>query len=185
MVRLPHENYADNLSDPDYGGYTQLQCQARTQAHLLRCFQSRWKHEYLTALREHHRTTDQNRQAISVGDVVIVHDDDGPRVNWKLAVVTNLLVGGDRLTRAAEIQTSIGQTNRPITNLYPLEVHSDESDKNTLPTPRKVADEVSPAEQPARQSTETRPMRQSARRATEWMTDWVETLCTPLEDVEM
>ena len=39
---------------------------------------------------------------IKVGDVVLIHDD-GPRINWRLAVVTKLLIGGDSPTRAAEI----------------------------------------------------------------------------------
>ena len=90
ITRLPHENYADDISDSDYGGRTQLQHRTKTQAHLLQCFQSRWKHEYLTALREHHRSTGHNYQTISAGDVVIVHDD-GPRMTWRLAVVTKLL----------------------------------------------------------------------------------------------
>ena len=55
--------------------------------------------------------------------VVSVHDN-GPRVNWRLAVMTKLLVGGDGLTHAVEIRTSTGTTNRPITKLYPLEVNS-------------------------------------------------------------
>jgi len=49
ILRLPNENCATELNDPDYGGTTH---RAKTQAHLLQCFQSRWKHEYLTSLRE-------------------------------------------------------------------------------------------------------------------------------------
>jgi len=35
IIRLPHENCADELSDPGYGGRTQLHHRAKTQAHLL------------------------------------------------------------------------------------------------------------------------------------------------------
>jgi len=73
IIRLPHENCADDLSDPDYGARTQLHHRAKTQAHLLQCFQSR---SYFMTLREYHRFTGANNQTISVGDVVIVHDDD-------------------------------------------------------------------------------------------------------------
>ena len=52
ITRLPHENYADDISDSNYDGRAQLHHRAKTLAHLLQCFQSRWKHEYLTALRD-------------------------------------------------------------------------------------------------------------------------------------
>lgn len=71
-----------------------------------------------------------------------------------------LLVGGDGLTHVAEIRSSTGYTNRPITKLYPLEVHSDESANTTA---RRVSDEVPPAEE--------RLVRQSARKATERMSE--------------
>ena len=39
-------------------------------------FWGRWKHEYLSALREFHQhTSGKNRDIIKPGDVVIVHDD--------------------------------------------------------------------------------------------------------------
>ena len=56
------------------------------QGVLLQHFQSRWKKEYLTALREFHRTTGTNEQTVNIGDVVQIHDDV-PRNQWKLAVI--------------------------------------------------------------------------------------------------
>ena len=41
IVRLPHECLAEDIKDPDYGTESQLRRQARTQAHLLKNFQSR------------------------------------------------------------------------------------------------------------------------------------------------
>jgi len=32
-----------------------------------------------------------------VGDIVLVHDDDTPRVNWKLAVIQQVIRGMDGL----------------------------------------------------------------------------------------
>ena len=85
---------------------------------------SRWKHEYLTSLREFHGSTGDNRQRIKIGDVVLVHDE-GPRINWHLAVIKDLIIGGEKLVRTAIICTSAGETNCPITKLYPLEVRTD------------------------------------------------------------
>ena len=56
----------------------------------------------------------------------LVHDET-PRSTWKLAVVESLIEGGDGLTQAANIRTSTGHTNRPITKLYPLEVCANEA----------------------------------------------------------
>ena len=50
IVRLLHECLAEDIKDPNYGNESQLQRQTRTQAHLLKSFQSRWKHEHLTSL---------------------------------------------------------------------------------------------------------------------------------------
>ena len=96
-----------------------------SQTHMINQFWKRWKTEYLTALREHHRTTGSNSQTIRVGDIVQVHDDC-PRARWKLAVVKELMTAKDGLARAAKIRTSNGlYTARPIVKLYPLEVLHD------------------------------------------------------------
>lgn len=62
-------------------GRTQLHHQAKTLVHILQCFQSRCKQEYLTALREYHYSIGERNQTISVGDIIIVHNG-GPQVNW-------------------------------------------------------------------------------------------------------
>ena len=43
-----------------------------------------------------------NNQEIKVGDVVLVHYDS-PRISWKMAVVEELIIGGDGFIRAANI----------------------------------------------------------------------------------
>jgi len=82
-------------------------------------FATCWKHEYLTFLREFHHTSGNNNQEIKVGDVVLVHDDS-PRISQKMAVIGELILGADGFVRVANICTSNGKTNRPITKLYPL-----------------------------------------------------------------
>ena len=71
---------------------------------------------------------------MKIGDVVLVHDDT-PRINWKLAVVEELIVGNDGLVRAAHIRTAQGRTNRPISKLCPLEVSSEEPQPETVVQP--------------------------------------------------
>ena len=111
----------DDLTDPDHGNETHIRRRVKLQVIVLQQFWKRWRHEYLTSLREFHRSSGDNKESIKKADVVLVHDD-GPRSTWKLAVVKDLIRGGDNLVQAAEIRTSTGHTNRAICKLYPLEL---------------------------------------------------------------
>jgi hypothetical protein len=121
----------DNLTDPDYGSESDIQRRVKLQAIVLQRFWKRWRHEYLTSLREFHRSSGDNKQIIKKEDVVLVHDDS-PRSTWKLAVVEDLIRGGDNLVRAASIRTSTGYTNRPICKLYPLELSTNEGEEKDI-----------------------------------------------------
>ena len=88
---------------------------------VMKHFWSRWKNEYLAALRESHKTAGNNTQQIKIGDMVLVHDDTA-RVNWRLTVIESLNKGEDGLVRSANIRTTTGRTNRSIARLNPLEV---------------------------------------------------------------
>ena len=91
IVSLPHQVVTEqDLDDPTFGDSSEVNRRARLLSALLSQFWSRWRHEYLTSLREHHRASGNNVQLIQQGDVVLVHDD-APRISWKLAVVEELL----------------------------------------------------------------------------------------------
>jgi len=71
----------------------------------------------------------QSGPQISVGDVVIVKDDQTKRLFWKLTKVVELLISKDGNTRAAVVQvsTSKGTTQllrRSLKHLFPIEVSS-------------------------------------------------------------
>ena len=176
----------DELEDPDYGSVSDVKRRAKTQAHLIGNFQTRWKHEYLISLRKFHKSSGNNLQRIKVGDVVLIHDE-GPRINWRLAVIKNLIVGGDGLVRAADIQTSTGRTNRPITKLYPLEVTANTETKASLDQSQDGSTVAAEREETATTipAPQRRPQRVSARLAAEKMMKWKESLLGPPEDVEM
>jgi len=130
IITLPHVQVEeDEIDDPDYRDPSQkeLTKRAKVQAQLLDHFWNRWKHDYLTSLRESHRTTGFNTQEIRIGDVVTVHNE-GQRSTWRLAVVKKLIKGNDGFVRAAVIRTSTGETSRPITKLYPLEISEGEQE---------------------------------------------------------
>ena len=55
--------------------------------------------------------------------MVLVHNDS-TRMNWRMAVVEELSVGGDGLICTANIRTCSSKTTWPITKLYPLVINS-------------------------------------------------------------
>ena len=170
----------DELIDPSYRETSQLQKKAKVQAAILRDFRKRWCHEYLTALREYHRASGNNKQSIREGDVVVVHDDT-PRATWRMAVVTDLIAGRDGLIRAAVIRTANGNTTRPITKLYPLELNATEEKELGVEkslTATTNSDNITP--DPDNSGSEhSRPQRASARKATDQVKEWVRFLSAP------
>ncbi|XP_053378515.1 uncharacterized protein LOC128548137 [Mercenaria mercenaria] len=102
VTYLPSQNVpVETLSDPTAGSRSSLTKKPKVQKQLIDHFRERWRHEYLTALREYHRVTGNNQQKISPGDVVQIVRDG--------------------LVRAAKVKSNNGTLVRPIVKLYPLE----------------------------------------------------------------
>ncbi|KAL9955946.1 hypothetical protein ACROYT_G037352 [Oculina patagonica] len=63
---------------------------------------------------------------VSAGEVVLVHEDNGKRSNWKMGKVEELIVGKDKEVRGVKLRViTKGKpifVNRPVQKLYPLEV---------------------------------------------------------------
>ena len=115
-----YEHYTDDDITSVQSDQTTLTNWARTQSNMLSQFWKRWRSEYLTGLREYHRTMGSRDERIRVGDVVLIHGE-GPRIRWNLAVVEELITGGDGSVRAAKVKTKNGLTTRPVVKLYPIE----------------------------------------------------------------
>jgi len=155
ITSLPYE-HEENADDPDNLDASTMRRQVDKHSRIINHFQSRWKREYLTSLREFHKASGHNRQLIRKGDVVLLHNDK-PRLDWKLGVIEELLTGNNGLVRAANIQTRNYVTSRPISKLYPLEVSSI--------TPELPAKTVRQECNEAPVTTEERPKRKSAEKA--------------------
>ena len=181
ITYLPHEMVdTDELIDPSFGDTDSIRRRAKVLAAIIQDFQKRWRHDYLTSLREFHRRSGDTRQVIKKGDVVIIHDDT-PRTMWKIAVVIDLVMGGDGLVRAATLRTANGTTNRPITKLYPLELNENESLAATQNQDKHSTTPVNIPNSPLQVCA--RPQRMSAEKAATRMKEWARVLAPPPEDV--
>jgi len=102
-------------------------------------------------------------------------------------------VGEDGLIRAANIRTSTGRTNCPITKLYPLELTAMDPYPSHISSPKHNTQDSCPQDSVAHNSTvedidttipiSRRPIRQSALRGREKIQEWTRTLSGPPEDV--
>ena len=101
----------------------------------------------------------------------MVHDES-PRSTWKLVVVEDLIEGGDGLVRAANIHTSTGRSNRPITKLYPLEVCTNEA---TPPTEDNTSEQTIMVPTPS----QNRPRRTKVLEAMRRIADWARNIRAP------
>uniref|UniRef100_A0A914ELN7 Integrase catalytic domain-containing protein n=1 Tax=Acrobeloides nanus TaxID=290746 RepID=A0A914ELN7_9BILA len=87
-----------------------------------------WEKDYLSALRE--RAIHQHDQPKSlarftplVNEIVLLKDENQPKIHWNLGRVMELVKSADGEVRVARVKTSIGHVlTRPINLLYPLEI---------------------------------------------------------------
>ena len=99
LLSLP-ENlcHQQPLDDEDFEiTPTHLNKRVKHLNNVMNHFWKRWRHEYLTDLRENHHYSRGSLKAtpITVGDVVLVHEEGLPRGFWKLAKVEEVITGRD------------------------------------------------------------------------------------------
>jgi len=72
--------------------------------------------EYMPTLTERSRWIDDVRQ-LRVGDVVIVIDDQTPRGQWPLGLITAVFPGADGIVRSAMVRHRGVELQRPVVKL--------------------------------------------------------------------
>lgn len=124
------------LSD-DEDCASKLQRKARHLSKLIEHFQKRWTKEYLIGLREFHHCVTQgdHDRKIKIGDVVLIHDENLSRRNWRLGEVTELIESKDGCERGAVLRVASKKgkhlkLRRPIQKLVPLEVSTGKPPEN-------------------------------------------------------
>ena len=132
LMDLPNDvgNDSDVEFDVDSSALTR---RARYLSLTVDRFWERWRREYLVGLREVHmrRQRKSSSPRVSVGDIVIVHNDDQPQGMWKLGRIEELLVGADHEVRGAVLRVArqgrqAERLMRPVQKLYPLELSSEQ-----------------------------------------------------------
>lgn len=123
LLSLPVEARNDE-EESETGLLKRFRYLARLRIH----FWKRWRKEYLTDLREHQRGKREGRSKVSEGEVVLVHEDNVKRSNWKMGKILELIAGKDGEVRGAKLKLiTKGKptlVNRAVQKLYPLEVCS-------------------------------------------------------------
>ena len=79
------DNRSSEAEDSDTDVQPQdLDRRMRHLSNVMNHFWKRWRKEYLLELRNSHRNVTQHssNRVVSIGDVVIVHDEDQPRGKW-------------------------------------------------------------------------------------------------------
>lgn len=90
---------------------------------LIKNYMKRWRTEYLCQLRSIHHNKPDLSKSVKVGDVVLLHEDNKPRLLWRLAVIQQTYQGRDGRIRACDVRLRNQQIlKRPIQLLYPLEI---------------------------------------------------------------
>lgn len=82
-------------------------------------FWQRWQREYVTELQQRTKWR-TNTTRLSIGDMVLLSEDNIPPLNWRLGRVVQLFPGPDGISRVADVRTTRGIVRRALTRLCPL-----------------------------------------------------------------
>ena len=94
-------------------------------------FNNRFYEEYILALRERHQYDVRkfnNESKLCVNDVVLIQEENRPRVKRRKGKISKLLKSKDGLVRGIELVVNKGMSNktitirRPVQHLIPLEM---------------------------------------------------------------
>ncbi|XGW27542.1 hypothetical protein V3C99_007836 [Haemonchus contortus] len=158
---LPESSNSDEREDPSYGEATITNMKQAKEAlkfaeDVANSFWIKWHREYLTELRDTHKsstkqTRHSSRSEPEIGEIVLILPDEPvPRSNWPLGRIVEVVRSSDGLVRSAKVITSSGKTShRPIAKLVPLEIRSSLTGENMT---RTTATKSEPEQNPQRAS---------------------------------
>ncbi|VDO05251.1 unnamed protein product [Haemonchus placei] len=105
-----------------------------------------WTVNYLLELRSFHQTRIKQksftRKQPHVGEVVLIMEENTPRGEWPLGLVTKLIQDQDGYVRSVDLKTAKSNITRSINLLIPLEVEDNQcnnNDNESMDTPQACA----------------------------------------------
>ena len=113
-----HQNW-DSISDISEADITSRKKWKQVQA-LQSAFWARWVKEYLPTLTKRPCWRDR-KPNFTVGELVLLQDDDTKRGKWPLGRITKVMPGADNVVRVVELKTKNGIYTRPATKVFKLE----------------------------------------------------------------
>lgn len=78
-----------------------------------------WSHDYLHQLQQRNKWKDTHPN-VTIGDLVLIKDDNLPSLVWSKAVICDTHAGKDGLIRVVTVRTAKGTLIRPITKICVL-----------------------------------------------------------------
>ena len=79
----------------------------------------RWQQEYLHLLQQRSKwNTPQDN--LKIGDLVIIHNSNSPRLHWKMGRISGVSPGKDGIVRVVHLKTATGNYSRPATRVSRL-----------------------------------------------------------------
>ena len=88
-------------------------------------FWKQWQDEYLKHLPLPKRRDKFGK--LEVGSVVLIREDNCPRLQWPMGVVERLIPGKDGVARTVEVRTKRGNFFRPIQRLHGMELNEEQA----------------------------------------------------------
>jgi hypothetical protein len=122
------------LEDLDAVSSNVLSEREQTRRRMLDHFWKVWRNEYLVNL-----PVVRNKSGIhgnlEIGSLVLIKEDNTPRMQWDLGVVTELYKGKDDIVRSVKLHTTSGPRIRAIQRLYDLEIVKNDPSLPQVPQP--------------------------------------------------
>ena len=90
-------------------------------------FENRFKNEYLTALQERHTYLNKCKnnsveEILRIGDIVLLKEDNKPRLSWRKGKIEAFIVEKDNVTRGVKILLYQSRLQKTVTWKRPLQM---------------------------------------------------------------
>ncbi|XP_066988222.1 uncharacterized protein [Macrobrachium rosenbergii] len=107
------------IPGPSQPEYVYSRKRWRRVQYLSDLFWSRWKREYIVSLQQRPKWNKQQRNTRE-GDIVLLKDENTPRLHWPLARVTEVLPDSRGVVRSVKLRTQSSELHRPVSKLVLL-----------------------------------------------------------------